>query len=272
LRERGASAASRGERAELTAIPGTRAALVPVLVGCALMFAVLQFGPGWLMQWLDQSGSAIVAAAAMLAVALALERAFHGRGPAAAWRALGWGAPRMGALAVAAILALAMLAFFPLFAAATGAQIALRPDWRWLLLGAVALNGLGEESLFRGYVFGGLRREGYSFTAAATVSLVIFAAVHLFLFIGNPPVVGFLGTLIAIAAAFPLAFLYERGGNTIWAPALFHVATHSIRFVAVSEPHASAALTAWLVLQLAVPFGVFLFARLLRPAGAPSAW
>jgi membrane protease YdiL (CAAX protease family) len=224
------------------------------------MFAVLQFGTPWLMRWLDQPASAIVATATMVILALAFERAFYGRGPLRGLAALGWGTPPAGAIAAAAILALAMLAFFPLAAAATGAAIALRPDWWWVLLGAIAFNGIGEETLFRGYVFGGLRRAGLGFTAAASVSLVVFAAVHLFLFVQNPFVIGLLGTLVAVAAAFPLAFLYERGNNTIWAPALFHTATHAIRFVEVSEPHRLTVTTAWLVLQLALPFAVFLFA------------
>lgn len=53
---------------------------------------------------------------------------------------------------------------------------------------------------------------------AGFISMVIFAAVHLLLFIGNPFFMGFLGTLIAITSAFPMAYLLERGNNTIWAP------------------------------------------------------
>ncbi len=258
---------SRASAASLGTTPTATSTLAPVLIGCALMFVVIEFGPTWLTQWLDQPASAILATIAMLAVAMVLERAFYRRDALAAFAALGFNRPRVAAIAVAAILALVMLAFFPAFALVTGARIALRADWWWLLIGAVALNGVAEETLFRGYVFGGLRRGGFSFSRAATVSMVIFAGVHLFLFIGNPFIIGLLGTLVAVAAAFPLAFLYERGNNTIWATALFHVATHTIRFVDVEEPFAATAVTSWLVLQLAVPFGVFLFGRnLLAPA------
>ena len=114
-------------------------------------------------------------------------------------------------------------------------------------------------ALFRGYVFGGLRRAGLSFNRAGVVSLVIFATVHLLLFIQTPFIVALLGTLVAIAAAFPMAYLFERGNNTIWAPVVLHVAAHSIRLVDVAEPFYLPAVTAWLGLQLAAPFLVFFF-------------
>jgi membrane protease YdiL (CAAX protease family) len=102
---------------------------------------------------------------------------------------------------VAAIIGLSMLVFFPVFSLATGTQITLKADWLWILVGVVALNGIGEETLFRGYVVGGLRREaGLSFRQAGFISMAIFAAVHLLLFVGNPFFVGLLGTLIAVAA------------------------------------------------------------------------
>jgi len=137
-------------------------------------------------------------------------------------------------------------------------------------VGAVALNGIGEETLFRGYVFGGLRREaGMSFRQAGFISLIIFAAVHLLLFVGNPFFVGLLGTLIAVSAAFPMAYLFERGNNTIWAPVVLHVATHAIRLVDISESHSLPAVAVWLLLQIGVVFLVFLFLKnLLKPQTA----
>ena len=96
--------------------------------------------------------------------------------------------------------------------------------------------------------------------------MLIFAAVHLFLFIGNPFFVGFLGTLVAIAAAFPMAHLFERGNNTIWAPVLLHVGTHAIRLVDISEPHYLTAVGIWLAMQIGMVFLVYAFlGNLLKP-------
>jgi membrane protease YdiL (CAAX protease family) len=237
-----------------------------VLIGCGLMFAVIEFGTSWLAQGVDLPTAAIVATLAMLVLAIALDRRFFGRALGASLAALGFRAPALGAVAVAVIVSLLMLVFFPAFAAVTGASIRLRPDWAWILVGAIAFNGIAEESLFRGYVFGGLRRAGHGFVPAATISLVIFAAVHLFLFIQNPFIVGLLATLVAVAAAFPLAYLFERGNNSLWPPAIMHVAAHTIRLVDVAEPFAMTANLSWLLLQIAAPFSVFVLGRRLVPA------
>ena len=160
-----------------------------------------------------------------------------------------------------------MQMFFAIFSFATGAQITLRSDWLWILLGAIVLNGLGEETLFRGYIFGGLRKKaGLTFRQAGFVSMVIFAAVHLLLFIGNPPIIAILGLIIAIAAAFPMAYLFERGNNTIWAPALLHVATYTIRLVNIPEPQYLTGVSIWLILQIGMVFLVYVFlGNLLKP-------
>jgi hypothetical protein len=59
---------------------------------------------------------------------------------------------------VSAILSVAMLAFFPVVSFSMGVPMELRGNWLWILVGAIALNGIGEETLFRGFIFGHLRR------------------------------------------------------------------------------------------------------------------
>jgi len=244
-----------------TSAPPARTTIGLILVGCALMFLVLQIGTTWLTGRFDMTWSALIATSTMLGLALLLEKLFFKRGRLPALRALGFRRPNPPALAVAGIIALIMLAFFPLFTLVTGIPVSLRSDWWWILIGAVALNGIAEETLFRGYVFGGLRRSGLSFGRAGGISLVIFAAVHLLLFIQNPFLIALLGTLVAIAAAFPMAYLFERGNNALWAPVMLHVAAHAIRLVDVPEPYYLTAVTAWLVLQLGAPFLVLAFRR-----------
>jgi membrane protease YdiL (CAAX protease family) len=235
-----------------------------ILVGCVVLFAVLQFGPAWLAVWFDPTVSVVLAAAAMLAIALVLGRALFGAGPAAMLASLGFRRPPARAVAVAGIVTLLMLAFFPIVTATTGATFTLKDDWWWILVGAVALNGIGEEALFRGYVFGGLRRAGFSFVRAGFVSLVVFVLVHLLLFAQNAFVIALLATMVAVTSAFPLAYLFEHGGNTIWAPAMLHVGTHAIRLVDVSDAHAQTALIAWIALQVGMPCLVFAFRGTLR--------
>lgn len=243
-----------------------------VLLGALLLYLILQLGLNWLTPWLDQTWSQLLVATSMLIVALLLEKIFWGRQPLAALRMLGFGRASGRAVLVAVIIGALMLLFFPLYAWATGASIILKPDWWWLVIGAIALNGIAEETLFRAFVFGHLRREGegMTFRRAAWISLVIFAAVHLYLFVQNPFVVGLLGTVVAVAAAFPLAYLFEKAGFAIWPTAILHVATHTIRFVEISEPFYMNAVTVWLLLQVGMPFLIFAFRGFLHNVDQPS--
>jgi membrane protease YdiL (CAAX protease family) len=248
----------------------SRRAISAILIGCAMMFVILELGVAWLAALLDQTWAALIVTAIMVLVAILFERQAFKHSAAEGLRVIGFGRPNRRAVLVAAIIGLVMLAFFPIFSVITGAHITLKSNWLWILVGAIALNGVGEETLFRGYVFGGLRREaGMSFRQAGFISMIVFAAVHLLLFVGNPFFVGLLGTLIAVSAAFPMAYLFEHGNNTIWAPVVLHVATHAIRFVDISEPHYLTAVAVWLLLQIGMVFLVFLFLNnLLKPQGA----
>ena len=73
----------------------------------------------------------------------------------------------------------------------------------------------------------------------------------------RPSHIGFPGP--SIAAAFPMAYLFERGDNTIWAPVVLHVATHMIRLVDISPSQYRTAVAIWLLLQIGMVFLVYLF-------------
>ena len=147
--------------------------------------------------------------------------------------------------------------------------MSLKSDWLWVLVGAIALNGLAEETLFRGFVFGHLRQAGHSFRRAAVISMLIFGAVHLFLFTSNPFLVAFLATGLAIAAAFPFAFLYERAGNTIWAGVILHVGAHAFRLVDIPEAQILTVASVWILIQFGAVFLVFAFRNNLLKAVPP---
>lgn len=232
-----------------------------VLLGALLLFLILQLGLTWLAPRMDQTWSQLLVAAVMLTVALLLEKLFWGRQPLAALGAMGFVRTNWPTVLIALLISALMLLFFPIFAWQTGASVRLKPDWWWVLIGAVALNGIAEETLFRAFVFGHLRREeqGKTFRQAGLISLLIFATVHLFLFVQNPFIIGVLGTLIAVTAAFPLAWLFEQAGFSIWPTVILHVAVHSIRFVKIDEPFYLSALMVWLLLQVAAPFLIFVF-------------
>ena len=244
-----------------------------ILVSAALMYLVLQGGLALLIPRLDPTLSQLAVAAAMLAVAFAIEGLVYKRDPVEALAALGFGRPRPGALLAAGIIVAGMLAFFPLYSIVANTQFSLKTDWLWVLVGAIALNGLAEETLFRGFVFGHLRQAGHSFRRAGLISLLIFGAVHLYLFTSNPFLVAFLATVLAVSAAFPFAFLYERAGRTIWAGVILHVGAHAFRLVDIPEAQTLTVASAWILLQFGAVFLIFAFRNnLLKevPPGNPA--
>jgi membrane protease YdiL (CAAX protease family) len=122
---------------------------------------------------------------------------------------------------IAAVYLLPLLLFFPLFSLLTNKPLAAQPNWQWLLVNVLLINGLAEEIMMRGFVFRHLR-EGRSFWRAAALSTVFFAAYHLVLIVTAGPLLGIIAVVIAIPAGFLTAYVYERGNNTIWGAALFH--------------------------------------------------
>jgi membrane protease YdiL (CAAX protease family) len=237
----------------------TRNTIWLILLGAGVMFLILQVGVTFLLSITNLTWSALIVTTAMLVFTLSFERFAFSRRPVEALNALGWGRANPRAILVAVILILPMLAFFPIVSVGWGVPMELRGDWLWILAGAFILNGIGEETLFRGFIFGHLRRMGLSFVRAGLIALLIFTAIHLLLFAQNPFVIALAGTIIALVASFPLAYLFERAGFSIWPTVILHVATHTIRLVAIPEPYSMPVLVAWLVMQIGMPFLIWAF-------------
>jgi hypothetical protein len=92
--------------------------------------------------------------------------------------------------------------------------------------------------------------------------MIPFAAVHILLFplLGAP--VALASMLLAIAASFPLAHLYEAGRSTIWLPALLHsVIQGSIKLVEIPAEMMAQIAVWWIVLCAVVPYLSLLLPR-----------
>ena len=132
----------------------------------------------------------------------------------------------------------------------------LLPGWGWMLPGLFAQAGIAEEVLFRGFLFRYVR-IGRSFWRAALLSMVPFVGVHLLLFWTMPWPVALAALLLSVIISFPLARLYELGGNTIWAPALLHfVVQGAIKVVNLAEGAESFAI-GWMIASAVVPLLIF---------------
>ena len=234
------------------------AVLYGVLAGLAAFDATGRFG--------------LVVLGGVLGTAVAVEWVLDGTRPAEAVRTLGLGRPGGRALLVAVVVSGLVLLAHPLAAAITGAAIELRPGWPWLLIGIFAFHGVAEELVWRGFAFRRLR-AGRSFGSAVAWTMPLLAATHVPVVVSSGPAVGGAAMLVAAVTTVPLAYLYETGRGTVWAPALVHTAIDSFKLVLVP----AAALTTFSLTLAAVALVVPLLAlavprRMLvdRPAdGAP---
>ena len=95
---------------------------------------------------------------------------------------------------------------------------------------AVFLAPIAEEAMFRGGIFGLLRR--YSRVAAYAASILLFALYHIWSFALRDPTV-WLYLLQYLPAGFLLARIYEKT-NTIWASIFLHMTVNGVSMMAIS--------------------------------------
>ena len=169
---------------------------------------------------------------------------------------LGLSRPRPAGIVAASGLALLLFVVGLLFARVRGLTFSFYPGWISLLPGLFAQAGIAEEVLFRGYLFGHIRR-GRTFWRAAALSMLPFVGVHLVLFLTMPWPIALASVLLSVVISFPLARLFELGGNTIWAPALLHfVVQATVKVVVFSQGAESFALV-WMAASATIPLLVF---------------
>ncbi len=200
--------------------------------------------------------AAIIAIAALFAVEILVFK----RSPSAAFQFLGFGRPDGRTLLVTAIIGAISLLFFPIFSSVTGAAVSIPNGWLWKLSGIVAIHGVAEEALFRGFLFHHLR-FGRTFVRAAFLSLVAFALAHIYLFTYMPAPLALFATLLSLASAYPFAYLFERGNNTIWAPVLLHTSIHAVSFFVISEAHVMMAGMTWMTVWVITVWLIYVFRK-----------
>jgi membrane protease YdiL (CAAX protease family) len=189
----------------------------------------------------------VVMAAAVLSVAVVVERVLYRTPISRAVRWCGLGRPGGRSLAAAAAVSILVLGVYPLHAAVTGTALALRPDWPWVLVGVFAFHGIAEELVWRGYAFRRLR-AGRSFGSAVLWTMPLVAATHVPILLTMGVAVGIGAMAVAALTSLPFAHLYETGHRTLWAPDLVHTAIDSFKLVVVP----AAAATTFSLLLVAV--------------------
>jgi membrane protease YdiL (CAAX protease family) len=235
---------------------------VRFLIGCTVLVGLL-FGTSQV----DATGRfGLLILTVVLLAGIAVERAIFGVPPRKALRLLGFGRSGGRALLAACVVGALVLFVYPLTSWLTGATLTLRPDWPWLLVGIFAFHGLAEELVWRGYAYRRLR-VGRSFRAAVLWTMPLLALAHVPIVVTSGPLVGGAALMVAAVTTVPLAYLFDTGRSTIWAPAVVHTAIDSFKLVIVP----AAAVTTFSLLLSAVSIVVPLLVlavprRVLEPA------
>jgi len=214
---------------------------------------------------------ALVALAVAGLVVAAGERLVYGTSLRDLPIAMGFGRPGARAIAVAGLVGGLVVAGYVGGAAALGIQLELRQSWPLVLVGALIFHGLAEELVWRGFVFHHLR-DGRTFRRAVLVSMPLIALTHVPIILSNGALVGGLALLTAAVTCLPLAYLWERGGRTVWAPALVHGLVGSWQLFERTYPVSFSIVV--MVVTLVVPllalaFRDRFFGRSIAPATAP---
>jgi membrane protease YdiL (CAAX protease family) len=230
-----------------------------IVLGFAVIYAVY-FGSALPLAAVEPTLSALARTLLTLASVVVLELSLFRQPVARAMGRLGLSWPGARWLGVAAVAGAPLVLFFPIYSALTGTAWSLPVGWLWTYFGYVAVSGLAEEVMFRAFLFGRLR-AGRGFWAAATLAMAAFTAVHLLLFFRVNLFVAVAATLLAAAGAYPLAYLYERAGGSVWPCVLLHSLAHLITIVTWADGGALTAPLAFMAVAAVSPWLVFAFGQ-----------
>jgi membrane protease YdiL (CAAX protease family) len=203
----------------------------------------------------------VLICAVVVAIAFGVEKLIFKQSVPNALRSLGLGCPSLRTMLVATFICAMLLAFYPAFSVATATKLTLRDNWIGVSLGLFAQAGIAEEVLFRGYLFGHLRKER-RFWHAALLSLLPFVAVHVLLFASLDWPIALASTLLAVATTFPFCYLYDLNHRTIWASALIHwIIQGAIKLVIIPDGFSLPISLGWMAMCATVPYVVFVFPK-----------
>lgn len=198
---------------------------------------------------------------------LVAERLLFSRSWRQAGQVVGFVPARLMAVVVALLVSLPMWLFLPLLAWLQNTPINLRPDWLAMLLGVILVNGIAEEVLHRGFVFGHLQQER-SFSQAAMLSALLFAAQHLYLIFSIGWISGLASVVLAALLTFPWVYIFARGGNSLGGPAILHTSSNApMLILALSQSFVASILVTYMSVVLVSSYLVFVLYRFqARPA------
>lgn len=208
--------------------------------------------------------NAVIVFAAVFIVILLLNKLVHGKSMNTTIHNIGLRKTNLSGLAPGIFVSTSLACTYPLIGNFLNTGISLADNWQLNIIGLMFTAGVAEEMLFRGYLFGSLRKN-LSFRKAALISTICFALAHLVMFTYMDWPVALLSTFLAIATSVPFAFLFERGSNTVWSPAIVHTTIRTIGLVVtVDEEHFMQFSLMWITACIILPYIVLTFYREFR--------
>jgi membrane protease YdiL (CAAX protease family) len=166
--------------------------------------------------------------------------------------------PNASSIFIAIVISVLMFVTIFIFTLITDSSFNFYPEWYLLIPGLFFQAGIAEETLFRGYLFGHIRKK-YNFWKAAIIAAVPFILVHLIIFYSLPFAIAAASIFLSVVLSFPLARLFELGGNTIWAPAILHfVVQGTVKVLVASGEAAQSFPLFWITICAIIPLLVFL--------------
>jgi hypothetical protein len=241
-----------------------------IVSGFVVVWVVLDRSATWLDSNMGEAG--VLVCALVILAALVVERLLFGTGPRRALRRLGFGRPNGRAILAGSLVALAMISFYPIFSLITGAQVSLHSGWMLMALGLFLQHGIAEEGAVSRLPVPAPARRAHVLAGGIPLHGSLCRCAPL---AADLPRLrgGVASILVAVATAFPLAFMFERDNNTIWTPALLHGAAHSIKLVSIPDGVFPTAALIWFAVVAVVPYLVIAFPKsFFEPGGNRAAW
>lgn len=207
--------------------------------------------------------NALLITICVLAAAVIVELVFFKSKFSELVKVLGLGKPGAKAIIASLVITLSLFLCYPLITLITGYKFIIPDNWLILALGVFALHGIAEEVLYRGFLFRRLR-EGRSFWNAAWIAVVFFTIAHIPILINQGLLVGGMAVLLSVVSSIPFSYLYEKGNNSIWAPAIVHAAIDTIIPILAAgqmDTAATMAVTLWMAASMIIPYSTFLMIR-----------
>lgn len=232
---------------------------VTLIGGFAIIYLALDRSATWTNSRFGEYG--LLICALTIGAALLTEWLLFGQQPRQVLAALGFGQPRVSGLLAGLFTSMALLAYFPIFALASGQPLTLRAEWPAVAFGVLLQGGVAEELLWRGYLFRHLRATR-GFWRAAAIAMIFMVAQHTLILWELPLPIAIAALVVALLSSFPLAHLFEVGGNTIYGPALLHAVIQGApKVIVVPESTLLPAQLGWMAASVVLPYLAFLVRR-----------